>query len=66
MADIFDAVTNERVYKKAWSNDEAFAALKQMAGEELDEDCVNALIQQRKEIEEIQQHFRQVSPTPAS
>jgi len=59
VADIFDALTNERVYKKAWNNDVAFAALKQMAGEDLDEDCVNALIQQRKEVEEIQQLFKE-------
>ena len=63
VADIFDALTNERVYKKAWSNDEAFAALKEMAGEELDEDCVNALIKQRKEVEEVQQHFKEETPS---
>jgi len=59
VADIFDALTNERTYKKAWSNDAAFTALKEMAGEELDEDCVNALIQQRKEVEEIQRLFKE-------
>ncbi len=59
VADIFDALTNERSYKKAWSNDDAFAALIEMAGEELDRDCVNALLQQRHEVEEIQQQFKE-------
>ena len=54
MADVFDALTSERPYKKAWSNDEAFAMLKKMAGEKLDRDCVDAIIYSRKEVEEIQ------------
>lgn len=59
VADIFDALTSERPYKKAWSNDDAFAALKEMAGEKLDKDCVNAMLAHRKEIEEIQQQFKE-------
>jgi len=57
VADVFDALTSERPYKKAWSNDEAFAMLRKMAGEQLDRDCVDAIIYNRKEVEEIQEHF---------
>ncbi len=59
VADVFDALTSNRSYKKAWSNDEAFAMLKKMAGEKLDRDCVNAIIKSRKEVEEIQAQFQE-------
>jgi HD-GYP domain-containing protein (c-di-GMP phosphodiesterase class II) len=57
VADIFDALTSRRPYKEAWSNDRAFDTLKQLAGEKLDADCVNALIEHRTEIERIQCQF---------
>lgn len=59
VADIFDALTSRRPYKDAWSNDEAFAALRQMAGEKLDSDCVEALLSHREEAEEIQRQFKE-------
>jgi len=59
VADVFDALTSDRSYKKAWSNDEAFGMLRIMAGEKLDRDCVYALINSRKEVEEIQAQFKE-------
>ncbi|MDH5736629.1 MAG: HD domain-containing protein, partial [Gammaproteobacteria bacterium] len=59
VADIFDALTSSRPYKKAWSNDEAIQTLKQMAGDTLDEDCVNALIDNIEKIKHIQKLFKQ-------
>lgn len=59
VADIFDALTSRRPYKPAWSNDEAFVLLRQLAGRKLDEHCVNALIDNRDRIEEIQQQFQE-------
>ncbi|MBS0588689.1 MAG: HD domain-containing protein [Proteobacteria bacterium] len=61
VADVFDALTSHRPYKEAWSNEKAFAMLKQLAGEKLDIDCVNALIQNRQKVEEIQQQFKENS-----
>jgi len=61
VADVFDALTSHRPYKEAWSNEKAFAMLKQLAGEKLDIDCVNALIQNRQKVEEIQQRFKENS-----
>lgn len=57
VADIFDALTSERPYKKAWSNKEAFQELQSLAGTKLDISCVNALCSNEKKIEEIQRMF---------
>jgi HD-GYP domain-containing protein (c-di-GMP phosphodiesterase class II) len=57
VADVFDALTSTRPYKKAWSNEEAIEELKKLSGEKLDRDCVNALIQNLDEVEQIQKQF---------
>jgi HD-GYP domain-containing protein (c-di-GMP phosphodiesterase class II) len=59
VADVFDALTSQRPYKPPWSNDEAFAALEQLAGETLDRECVQALLDHRQEVETIQRRFRE-------
>ncbi|MFN3545435.1 MAG: HD domain-containing phosphohydrolase [Thiobacillus sp.] len=59
VADIFDALTSRRPYKPAWSNDDAFALLRQLAGSKLDPHCVQALIDNRARIEEIQAQFQE-------
>lgn len=59
VADVFDALTSRRPYKDAWSNAKAFDTLKLLAGETLDLDCVNALIENRLKVESIQQQFKE-------
>jgi HD-GYP domain-containing protein (c-di-GMP phosphodiesterase class II) len=59
VADVFDALTSARPYKEAWSNEAAFDALRQMAGEQLDRDCVDALLMRQDEVVEIQRNFRE-------
>lgn len=59
VADVFDALTSRRSYKEAWSNDQAFDKLKQLAGEKLDIDCVNALLGEREAVEKIQKLFQE-------
>lgn len=59
VADIFDALTSRRPYKEAWSNDRAFAKLRELAGEKLDRDCVEALAEQREEVERIQRTYQE-------
>jgi response regulator RpfG family c-di-GMP phosphodiesterase len=44
VADVFDALTSERPYKRAWSIEEARAFLEHERGGHFDPDCVNALI----------------------
>lgn len=58
VADVFDALTSRRSYKAAWSNEEAFAVLRQMSNSKLDWDCVEALITNADKVLEIQQRFR--------
>lgn len=58
VADVFDALTSERCYKPAWSNEEAFAALRDMSAWKLDPICVDALCNCPAKIREIQAQFR--------
>ncbi|MDH3978881.1 MAG: HD domain-containing protein [Gammaproteobacteria bacterium] len=57
VADVFDALTSQRPYKDAWSNEDAIATLHELAGETLDRDCVKALIENIEEVEQIQKQF---------
>jgi len=59
VADVFDALTSRRSYKDAWTNDDAFAMLRRMAGEKLDGECVDALLRKRDEVERIQEQFQE-------
>ncbi|TNC80386.1 MAG: phosphohydrolase [Oleiphilus sp.] len=57
VADVFDALTSQRPYKAAWSNEEAFAKLREMAGTKLDRECVDALLKHSDRIVKIQKAF---------
>lgn len=59
VADIFDALTSKRPYKEAWSVDEAFKELRKLSGNKLDPDCVEALIKNRVQLEEIRERFQE-------
>lgn len=57
VADVFDALTSQRPYKEAWSNELAITELQQLAGEKLDKDCVDALLGNMDEVVKIQKQF---------
>ena len=57
VADVFDALTSKRPYKEAWSNHDSFAMLQRLAGGQLDRECVDALIANKDQVEEIQREF---------
>jgi len=57
VANIFDAMTSQRLYKHAWSNEEAFAMLGRLSWSKVDQDCVDALAKNQSEIEQIQSSF---------
>ena len=59
VADVFDALTSHRPYKEAWSIDDAFQELRKLAGGKLDVDCVEALIKNRAQLEEIRDRFQE-------
>ena len=63
VADVFDALTSRRAYKVPWSNEKAFALLKQLSNTKLDRDCVNALLKYPEKVFEIQQRFQDDEPT---
>lgn len=59
VADIFDALTSDRPYKDQWTNDDAFSMLRKLSNSKLDKACVDALIAQTQDIEQIQREFRE-------
>jgi len=58
VADVFDALTSERPYKQAWTNEQAYEELSLLANRKLDIRYVEAMIRKRDEIQEIQTCFR--------
>ena len=60
IADVFDALTMKRPYKKAWSDDEAFEHLREGAGKHFDPKLVECFISIKKEILETKNHWNQL------
>lgn len=58
VADVFDALTTERPYKPAHTNEDAFAHLGRGAGVHFDPLCVEAMLARRDDVAAIQQRFR--------
>lgn len=58
VADVFDALTTTRPYKRPWPNADAFAFLTGLAGTKFDAACVAALRERAAEVLEIQERFR--------
>lgn len=50
VADVFDALISERVYKKAWPPEKARAHLEENAGSHFDPDCVAAFVSRWSDI----------------
>jgi putative two-component system response regulator len=57
VADVFDALTSERPYKRAWSVDQASQMLRDGAGKHFDPACVEAFFANFGEILEIKGRF---------
>lgn len=58
VADIFDALTAQRPYKKEWALEEAFVELERLAAQgKLDADCVAALRNHAQEVFEILRRY---------
>jgi putative two-component system response regulator len=69
VADVFDALTSERPYKKAWDLDRATGLIRESRGGHFDPDCVDAFFEIFDEIIEIKSRYREpdvVEPAPAT
>jgi two-component system response regulator RpfG len=57
VADVFDALTSVRPYKKAWSIQDALNYLNAEKGKHFDPDCIDAFLAQFEKILSIRQQF---------
>jgi len=58
VADVFDALTSERPYKKAWEFDSAIDFLRQGAGRHFDPACIEAFLACRDDVLVIRARFQ--------
>jgi putative two-component system response regulator len=59
VADVFDALTSARPYKKAWALDDAVNFLKEHSGSHFDPECVDAFLNVWDEILEIHTQYQE-------
>jgi len=59
VADVFDALTSKRPYKKAWPADKAIALLKEESGKHFDPQCVEAFLSSPDQILEIMERYQE-------
>ena len=59
VADVFDALTSERPYKRAWSLDDACRFLEEGRGKHFDPMCVEAFLAGWEDVLEVRQRFRE-------
>ena len=57
LADVFDALTSERPYKKSWSIEEAVNLIKEERGKHFDPELVGLFLQKLPEIIEIKEKY---------
>jgi putative two-component system response regulator len=58
IADVFDALTSIRPYKKAWLLDDALNFLKENAGTHFDPECVEAFLRAWKDVLSIHEKYQ--------
>ncbi|WP_394244159.1 HD-GYP domain-containing protein [Vibrio astriarenae] len=58
IADVFDALTSERPYKQAWSNERAFALIEEEKGAHFDPMLVELFLSMREQVLEIKSRFK--------
>lgn len=57
VADIFDALTSRRSYKRGWSMQQAFDELRSMSTSRIDKQCVEAFVAAKDQVAEISNLF---------
>lgn len=66
LADIYDALTTARVYKKAWTHEEAAAEIRKLSGAKLDPALVDAFVRQEDQFRAIAIRFKDDDTREAS
>jgi putative two-component system response regulator len=64
LADVYDALTNERPYKHAWTVDDAVGYMKTQSGKSFDPRLLDLFIGLVPQIEQISKHFSDTASTP--
>jgi putative two-component system response regulator len=64
VADVFDALTSDRPYKKAWDVERAAATIREGSGSHFDPACVEAFFQQWDEVLAIHAAYPDTQRTP--
>ncbi len=57
IADVFDALTSERPYKRAWTCQQAFDYIQENAGTQFDPELAHAFLECKKQILQVQERF---------
>jgi len=58
LADVFDALGSDRVYKKAWSDEKIFNLIKDEKAKHFDPELVNLFFENLDEIKKVREEFR--------
>ena len=66
VADVFDALTSDRPYKKAWPVDVAFKAIEEDSGSHFDPTVVSAFLSARSDVEALISHWNEVDANRAT
>ena len=61
LADVFDALANKRVYKKAWKMEDIYELIREERGRHFDPELVDAFFQVTVIIEAIQDRYKDIS-----
>lgn len=64
VADVLDALISARPYKEAWSLDAALEYIQAQRGRLFDQQCVDALMRGRPQLEDICARYSVISPRP--
>lgn len=64
LADVYDALTTERIYKKAWTHEAASAEIYRLSGKKFDPDLVSAFGQAEARFREIAIELNDVTAAP--
>ena len=60
LADVFDALGSDRVYKKAWPLEKIYNLIKEERGRHFDPKLVDVFFEKQEEILKIREHFKDV------